>query len=150
MIIRMAGEQTEAGEPPPIEAIEQMVRYNEELAKAGVLVATEGVHPSVDGARISFKGGKPTITDGPFVGAKELIAGFTIIDVSSRDEALEWVRRWPERDVALELRQVVTADEFDNLTDKLKEVIDRGRLSGALAVRHARRHAVASSGLDGT
>ena len=128
MIIRMADEQTEAGEQPPIEAIEQMVRYNEELAKAGVLVATEGVHPSVDGARISFKAGKPTITDGPFAEVKELIAGFTIIDVSSRDEALEWVRRWPERDVELELRQVITADEFDNLSDELKEVIDTVRL----------------------
>ena len=128
MIIRMADEQTEAGEQPPIEAIEQMVRYNEELGKAGVLVATEGVHPSVHGARISFKGGKPTITDGPFAEAKELIAGFTIIDVSSRDEALEWVRRWPERDVELELRQVITADEYDNLSDELKDVIDTVRL----------------------
>jgi hypothetical protein len=128
MIIRIADEQTKAGEQPPIEAIEQMVRYNEELAKAGVLVATEGVHPSVDGARISFKGGKPTITDGPFAEAKELIAGFTVIDVSSRDEALEWIRRWPERDVELELRKVVTADEYDNLTDELKEVIDTVRL----------------------
>jgi hypothetical protein len=128
MIIRIADEQTEAGEQPPIEAIERVVRYNEELAKAGVLVASEGVHPSVRGARISFKGGKPAITDGPFAEAKELIAGFTIIDVSSRDEALEWVRRWPERDVELELRQVITADEFDNLTDELKEVIDTVRL----------------------
>jgi hypothetical protein len=128
MIVRIADEQTEAGVQPPIEAIERMVRYNQELAKAGVLVATEGVHPSVDGARISFKGGKPTITDGPFAEAKELIAGFTIIDVSSRDEALEWVRRWPERDVELALHQVVTADEFDDLTDELKEVIDTVRL----------------------
>jgi hypothetical protein len=131
MIIRMGDEQTEAGAPPPIEAIERMVRYNEELAKAGVLVASEGVHPSVDGARISFVDGKPTITDGPFAEAKELIAGFTIIEVSSREEALEWVRRWPERDVELELRQIITADEYDNLSDELKEVIDTVRLPDA-------------------
>jgi hypothetical protein len=93
-----------------------------------VLVAAEGLHPSVDGARISFKGGEPTITDGPFAEAKELIGAFIIIDASSRDEALEWVRRWPERDVELELRQVITADEFDNLSDELKEVIDTVRL----------------------
>jgi hypothetical protein len=128
MIIRMADKQTEAGEPPPLEAIERTVRYNEELAKAGVLVAAEGVHPSVNGARITFEGGKPTITDGPFTEAKELIAGFIIIEVSSRDEALEWARRWPERDAELELRQLVTADEYDDLSDELKEVIDTVRL----------------------
>jgi hypothetical protein len=128
MIIRMGDEQTEAGEPPPVEAIERMVRYNEELGKAGVLVAAEGVHPSVDGARISIKSGRPTITDGPFAEAKELIAGFIIIDVSSRDEALEWIRRWPEPDVELELRQLITADEYDHLSDELKEVIDTVQL----------------------
>jgi hypothetical protein len=128
MIIRMGDEQTEAGGPPPVEAIERMVRYNEELGKAGVLVAAEGVHPSVDGARISIKSGRPTITDGPFAEAKELIAGFIIIDVSSRDEALEWIRRWPEPDVELELRQLITADEYDHLSDELKEVIDTVQL----------------------
>jgi hypothetical protein len=128
MIIRMADERTEAEEQPPLEAIEAMVRYNEELGKAGVLVAAEGVHPSVRGARISFKGGKPTISDGPFAEAKELIAGFTIIDVSSRDEALEWIRRWPEPDVELELRQIYTADEFGDLPDELREVIDTVQL----------------------
>lgn len=131
MIIRMADEQTEAEVQPSSEAIGAMVRYNEELAKAGVLVAAEGVHPSVDGARISFKGGKPTITDGPFAEAKELIAGFTIIDVSSREEAMEWIRRWPEPDVELELRQIYTADEFGDISDELKEVIDTVRLPDA-------------------
>jgi hypothetical protein len=101
MIIRMADEQSEAGAPPPLEAIERW---------------------------ISFTGGTPTITDGPFTEAKELISGFTIIEVFSRDEALEWVRRWPEPDVELELRQLITADEFDYLTDELKDVIDTVRL----------------------
>src|ERR1700742_4768467 len=95
MIIRKADGQTEAGVQPTTEIFDAMMRYNEELAKAGVMVAGEGLHPSVDGARISFKGGKPPITDGPFAEAKELIAGFTMIDVSSRDEPLEWVRRCP-------------------------------------------------------
>ncbi len=129
MIIRKADADTEAGKQPSTELIAAMMRYNEELVKAGVMVAGEGLHPSVDGARISFKGGTTTVTDGPFAEAKELIAGFTMIDVKSRDEALEWVRRWPEPDVELELRQVFSADEFCNVTPDLVELEARLRAS---------------------
>jgi hypothetical protein len=112
MIIRKADADTEAGVLPTEEQLEKMLRYNEELTKAGVLLAGEGLHPSSKGARVRFTGGEPTIVDGPFTEAKELIAGFTMIQVRSRDEAIEWLKRWPESDVELELRQVFEADDF--------------------------------------
>lgn len=116
MIIRKADKNTEAGVLPSEELLNAMIQYNEELVKAGVMLAGEGLHPTSRGARIKFSGGKPTIIDGPFVEAKELIAGFTLIQVRSREEALEWVRRWPALDgdgeVELELRQIYEADDF--------------------------------------
>src|ERR1700760_72851 len=95
MIIRKADAQTEALVMPTEELLAAMGQYTEELAKAGVLLGGDGLHPSSSGARIKFSGGKPTITDGPFAEAKELVAGYMLISVKSRDEALEWVRRWP-------------------------------------------------------
>src|SRR6185437_5777450 len=94
MIIRKADEATEAGVMPSTELIEAMTKYNEELVNAGVMLAGEGLQPSSKGARIKFSGGNATITDGPFSETKELIAGFTMIQVRSREEALEWVKRW--------------------------------------------------------
>lgn len=121
MIIRTADEETEAGVMPTQELAESMMAYNEELARAGVLLDGHGLHPTSNALRVSFRDGTPTVTDGPFAEAKELIAGFTLIDVKSRDEALEWVRRWPEPNVDLELRQVYTIDELgDAFTDELK------------------------------
>jgi hypothetical protein len=116
MIIRKADKNTEAGVMPSEELIADMMKYNEELVKAGVMLAGEGLHPSTAGARIRFVDGKPQITDGPFAETKELIAGFTMIQVRSREEALEWVKRWPARDgdghVELELRRVFEAEDF--------------------------------------
>jgi hypothetical protein len=128
MIIRKADAETEAGVLPTEEQLETMIRYNEELMKAGVLLAGEGLHPSSNAARITFSGGEPTIVDGPFAEAKELIAGFTMIQVRSRDEAIEWVKRWPETDVELELRQVFEADDFgEAFTPEQQEREDRMR-----------------------
>lgn len=112
MIIRKADADTEAGTMPTEQQIAEMTAYNEALAQAGVLLDGQGLHPSSNAVRITFRDGEPTIVDGPFSETKELIAGFTIIEVRSREEALEWVRRWPERDVELELRQLFSADDF--------------------------------------
>lgn len=132
MIIRRADSETEAGVMPSEQLLADMLRYNEELVKAGVMLAGEGLHPSSRGARISFRNGKPTITDGPFAEAKELIAGFTMIQVKSKEEALEWVRRWPASDAngnaELELRQIFEADDFGaEFTPELREQEERLR-----------------------
>jgi PhnB protein len=116
MIIRKADAETEAGAKAGEELIEAMARYNEEMINAGVMVAGDGLHPSSRGARIRFSNGKPIITDGPFTEAKEMIAGYTLIQVASREEALEWVKRWPTLDghgnVELELRQLYELEEL--------------------------------------
>jgi hypothetical protein len=132
MIIRKADAETEAGVMPSEELIAAMMKYNEELVNAGVMIGGEGLHPSSRGARIKFHGGKPTVTDGPFTEAKELIAGFSIIQVNSREEAIEWVRRWPPIDghgeVEIELRQIFEADEFgEAFTPELRELDERLR-----------------------
>src|SRR5690606_12923472 len=111
-----ADAQTEAGQVATQELLAAMGRYNEELANAGVLREGAGLKPSATGARIRFQQGRPQVTDGPFTETKELIAGYTIIDVASREEALEWVRRWPVEDadgnVELELRQLYELEDF--------------------------------------
>jgi hypothetical protein len=132
MIIRKADAQTEALVMPTEELLAAMGQYTEELAKAGVLLGGDGLHPSSSGARIKFSGGKPTITDGPFAEAKELVAGYMLISVKSRDEALEWVRRWPALDgdgeVELELRQIFEAEDFGpEFTPELREAEERLR-----------------------
>ncbi|MBN1203827.1 MAG: YciI family protein [Myxococcaceae bacterium] len=132
MIIRKADKHTEAGAPPSQELLAAMMKYNEELVKAGVMLAGDGLQPSAKGARIKFSKGKPTVLDGPFAEAKELIAGFTMIQVKSREEALEWVRRWPPLDgdgeVELELRQVYEAEDFGaEFTPALREQEERLR-----------------------
>ena len=132
MIIRKADKATEAGEMPSEELLTAMIKYNEEMIQAGVMLAGEGLQPSVKGARIKFSGGKPTVLDGPFAETKELIAGFTMIQVKSKQEALEWVKRWPPLDagggVELELRQVFEAEDFgDELTPELREAEERLR-----------------------
>jgi hypothetical protein len=121
MIIRKADADTEAGVLPTEQQIAEMMAYNEQLANAGVLLDGQGLQPTSNASRISFRDGSPTIVDGPFAEAKELIAGFTIIEVKSREEALEWVKRWPERNVDLELRQLYGAEDFgDEFTPELK------------------------------
>ena len=126
MIIRKADAETEAAVLPSTELIEKMTAYNEKLARAGVLVGGDGLLPSARGARMSFKAGKPTVLDGPFTEAKELIAGFTMIEVASRAEAIEWMKQWPPEDghgnVELELRQIATAEDFgEAMTPELVE-----------------------------
>ena len=116
MIIRRADAQTEAGAPPTEEMLAAMARYNEEMVNAGVLRAGEGLRPSSQGARVKFSGGKPTVTDGPFAETKELIAGYSIIDVASKAEAIEWVKRWPafgsETNVEIEIRPFYELSDF--------------------------------------
>ena len=114
MIIRKADKNTEAGVLPSQELLAAMMKYNEELLKAGVMLQGEGLQPSSKGVRVKLNAGKPTVVDGPFAETKELIAGFTMIQVRSKEEAIEWVKRWPIEDgnVELEIRQVFEADDF--------------------------------------
>ncbi len=116
MIIRRADNETEAGVMPGEELLAAMADYNEQLVKAGVMLQGEGLHPSSKGAKVAFSKGKPHVIDGPFSEAKELIAGFTMIDVRSKEEAIEWVKRWPALDgggeVEIEIRQVFELSDF--------------------------------------
>ena len=112
MIIRRADANTEAGAMPSEAVLSAMGAYNQAMIDADIFRAGEGLQPSARGARIRFSGGMPTITDGPFAETKELIAGFTMIEVASRAEALDWVKRWPEAEVELELRQVFELSDF--------------------------------------
>src|SRR5437773_1088070 len=110
MMIVKANKDSEAGVMPSTEMLAEMGKYNEELTKAGVMLAGEGLHPSSKGARIRYEGEKRTVIDGRFAETKELIAGFWLIQVRSREEALEWARRVPFQTGELELRQVFEAE----------------------------------------
>ena len=116
MIIRRADRETEAGVMPSEELLAAMARYNEQLVKAGVMLQGDGLQPSSKGARVKFSDGKPRVIDGPFAEVKELIAGFSMIEVRSRDEAIEWVKRWPAMDghgeAEIEIRQVFELSDF--------------------------------------
>src|SRR6266550_9253069 len=105
-----------------------MGKFNEELVKAGVMLAGEGLHPSSKGARVNFSGGKPSVIDGPFTEAKELVAGFWLWQVKSKDEAIEWLKRAPFKDGEVELRQVFEAEDFgEAFTPELREQEERIR-----------------------
>lgn len=114
MVMHRSNEQNEAGIPPSPELIEKMGRLMEETARLGVLLAGEGVGPSSQGARLSFVNGKRTVIDGPFAEAKELIAGFAILEVNSKEEAIEWATRFAEviGDVEIEIRKVVEESDL--------------------------------------
>jgi hypothetical protein len=113
MMLVRADQDTEAGVLPGKELVEAMGRYNEELVKAGVLLAADGLQPSSAGARVSFGGGRVTVKDGPFAEAKELIAGYWMIQVGSKEEAVEWARRIPFTEGGeVELRQVFEPEDF--------------------------------------
>jgi hypothetical protein len=128
MVLVKASEQSEAGELPSQEMLEEMGRYNEELAKAGVMLAGEGLHPSSKGVRVRFSGRERTVIDGPFAETKELLAGFWLIETKSLEEAIEWIKRAPMEDTELEIRQVFEADDFgDAMTPELREQEDRLR-----------------------
>ena len=115
MVMVMATKESEAGPPPKPEAFAAMQKYNEELAKAGVLLAAEGLTPSSTGARVKFSGDKRTVIDGPFTETKELVAGFSIIKVKSKEEAIEWVKRAPnafDRETVVEIRKLMDVEDF--------------------------------------
>ena len=112
MMLVKASQDSEAGVLPSKELVAEMGKYNEELVKAGVLLAGEGLHASSKGARIRYSKDQHTVTDGPFTEAKELIAGFWLIQVASKEEAIEWASRIPFEDGEVEIRQVFEAEDF--------------------------------------
>ena len=129
MMIVKASKESEAGVMPTEELLNQMQKYNEELMKAGVLVDLTGLHPSSEGARIQFSEGKRTVIDGPFAETKELIGGFWIINVKSKEEAMEWAMRAPAPHPGgsgeIEVRQFFELDDLADLAPK--EAVDRAR-----------------------
>ena len=131
MILLKADKTTEAGVMPDEKLLAAMGKYNEELVKAGVLLAGEGLQPSSKGARVKFSGTKRTVVDGPFAETKELIAGFWMFQVKSKQEAIEWVKRCPnplEGDAEIEIRQVFEAEDFGaEFTPELREQEERIR-----------------------
>jgi len=129
MILVKANKDSEAGVLPDEKALTAMGKFNEELSKAGVMLAGEGLHATSKGARVKFSGSKRTVTDGPFAETKELIAGFWIWEVKSKDEAIAWLKRAPFDDgFEVEVRQVFEADDFGPaLTPKVREYEERMR-----------------------
>ncbi|MCY1060905.1 YciI family protein [Nannocystis sp. SCPEA4] len=143
MIIIKANADSEAGTAPSKELIEAMGRYNEELVKAGVMVAGEGLHPSSKGARVTFSRGKaPAVVDGPFAESKELIAGFWMFQTKSKEEAIEWVKRIPDdpnssEDWTVEIRQVFETEEFSPEVMSPEEAAREHALRDELARRQS-------------
>jgi hypothetical protein len=127
MILVKADKNSEAGCMPDEKLLTEMGKYNEELAKAGIMLAGEGLHPTSKGTRVKFAGRKHTVTNGPFPESKDLIAGFWIWQVKSKDEAIEWVKRAPFGDGAeIEIRQVHEAEDFgEAFTPELREQEER-------------------------
>src|SRR5437762_11850615 len=135
MVVVKARKDSEAGALPDEQLLAEMGKYNEELAKAGILLAAEGLQPSSKGARVKFSGSKRTVVDGPFTETKELIAGFWLWQVKSLEEAIEWVKRCPNphrEDCDIEIRPVFEADDFGPaLTPELREQEERLRQQSA-------------------
>ena len=148
MVIVKADKNSEAGVMPDTKLLEDMGKYNDELAKAGVMLAGEGLQPSSKGARVRFSGSKRTVIDGPFAETKELVAGFWILQVRSLDEAIEWVKRCPNpmpgTESELEIRPIFEADDFGaEYTPELRAQEDKQR---ELAERNKERGLKALSG----
>ena len=133
MVIVKANPESEAGVLPDKEILTKMTQFNQELVNAGVMLAGEGLQPSSKGVRVKFEGNKRTVTDGPFAEAKELIAGFWLWQVKSKEEAIEWLKRAPfDGGTEVEIRQVFEADDFgDALTPELREQEERVRTQAA-------------------
>jgi hypothetical protein len=132
MIIVKASPDSEAGVMPSEELLTAMGNYNEELVKAGIMLAGEGLHPSSKGARVRFSGDKRSVIDGPFIETKELIAGYWLWQVKSKEEAIEWVKRCPNpmpgTEAEIEIRQVFEAEDFGaEFTPELREQEERQR-----------------------
>jgi hypothetical protein len=135
LVMVKANETTEAGVMPDTKMLTEMGKFNEELVKAGVLLAGEGLQPSSKGARVKFKGAKRTVVDGPFAEAKELIAGFWIFQVKSKEEAIEWVKRCPNptgEEGEIEIRQIFEPEDFgEAFTPELRDHEARLRAEAA-------------------
>jgi hypothetical protein len=125
MIIRRADSETEAGVLPSAELFDAMAKYNEELVKAGVMLDGAGLQPSSRGAKVRFSGGRTSVIDGPFTEAKELIAGYTIVEADSLEEVVERVKRWPTEDghgnATIEIRRIAQLEDFENATPEILE-----------------------------
>jgi hypothetical protein len=122
MVLVKASPESEAGEMPGEDLLSPMTDFNEELVKAGVMLAGEGLHPSSKGARVAFSGGERKVIDGPFAETKELVAGYWVWQVKSLDEAVEWLKRAPFQEGEVEIRPVFEADDFgDEFTPELRE-----------------------------
>jgi hypothetical protein len=135
MVMVKATEDSEAGIMPSEQLLTEMGKFNEELVKAGVMLAGEGLHPSSKGARVRFSGDNRTVIDGPFAETKELVAGFWLIQAKSREEAIEWIKRAPnphEGESEIEIRQVFEAEDFgEEFTPELREQEERLRAQAA-------------------
>src|SRR5207245_10277884 len=117
-----AGEKDGEGFAQPAETVKKMMKFNEELTKAGALIALDGLHPAAKGARVAFVSGKPKVTDGPFIESKEVIGGYWMIQVKSKEEAVEWARRCPAADGdVIEIRQVFEMSDFPADVQKAAE-----------------------------
>lgn len=129
MVMVKASAESEAGQLPSTEMLEAMGRYNEELVKAGILLAADGLHPSSKGVRVRLEGDDRTVIDGPFAETKEVVAGYSILEVASQEEAIEWVKRCPNlmpgQVGEVEIRQIFEADDFgDVATDEVRAFAD--------------------------
>jgi len=132
IVLVKASPDSEAGVMPSTELLTEMGRFNEELVKAGVLLAGEGLHPSSKGARVRCEGKKRTVIDGPFTETKELLAGFWLLQVKSKEEAIEWIKRSPFQEGEIEIRQVFEATDFgEAMTPELLAQEDRLRADSA-------------------
>jgi hypothetical protein len=133
MVLVPGSPESEAGVMPSTEALGEMTKYNEELARAGVMLAGEGLHPTSRGAKVRFDGSQRTVIDGPFTEAKELVAGYWVWECASREEAIEWLKRAPfDGGVEIELRQIFEAEDFgEQLTPELREANERLREQAA-------------------
>ena len=131
MVLVKATKDSEAGKLPSAELLADMGKFNEELVKAGVMLAGEGLHPSSKGARVRFSGSKRAVVDGPFSETKELVAGFWILQVKSKEEAIEWIKRCPNphpgQDSEVEIRQIFEAEDFGELQAQVPEVFEQER-----------------------
>jgi len=144
MILVKADKNSEAGVLPDEKLLTDMGKYNEELVKAGIMLAGEGLHPSSKGARVRFSGSKRTVIDGPFAETKELIAGFWLWQVKSKEEAIEWVKRcpnpFPGTESEIEIRQVFEAEDFGaEFTPELREQEERVRAKAEQLKKDAKR-----------
>ena len=132
IVLVKATKESETGAPPDRKMLTEMGKFNEQLAKAGTILAAEGLHPSSKGTRIKYSGGKPIVTDGPFAETKELVAGFWILQMKSKEEVIEWMKRAPFTNEEIEIRPVFEMEDFgDSMTPELRAQEERLRAQAA-------------------